>query len=162
VIILSLQPGLGNSTAPSIVIGFGVQLQVGREHSCPQAFVNHKAMCEEPNFLTADPASHDEFARVVTQAAQATGTVVMTVASYEYAEGALVWYYYMQSKGAGGCVVVAMDQGSYTYLRNRGVPTVLIPTISHLNPCCLFRFKMVGWRATNDVKVCVASVPFVT
>jgi hypothetical protein len=46
-----------------------------------------------------------------------------------------------------------MDWGAYKYLVHRDIPTVLMTTELPLDVCCLRRFKMVPWRATNDIKV---------
>jgi hypothetical protein len=81
------------------------------------------------------------------------GYVVMTVATYGFVEAAELWFHALRAKGVHSGVVVALDWGAYKYLVNRGVPAVLLPTIIHLDVCCLRRFRMVPWRSASDVKV---------
>ena len=96
-----------------------------------------------------------DFDSVIKAAAvRGNGTIALTVATYDYAEGALLWHADLVSKDMHGAVVVAMDWGAYKYLVNRAVPVVYRPTQHHLDVCCLRRWRMVPWRATNDVKVC--------
>lgn len=90
---------------------------------------------------------------VIREASSGLGYTLLTIASFDYAEGAFVWYNSLAAAGLQGMVVVAMDLGAYSYLVNRNVPVVYVPTIAPLNPCCLRTFKMTPWRATNDVKV---------
>ena len=120
-------------------------------HSCPLLFKAHKALCEE---FSVPRTVVRPFVDVV-RAAAVDGHVVMTVASFDYAEGGVAWYLALKQQGITGGVVVALDLGAYVYLTNRGVPAVLLQTQLHLAPCCLHRFRMAAWRATNDVKVCV-------
>ena len=56
-------------------------------------------------------------------------------------------------QGLESGVVVAMDWGAYKYLVHRNIPATLMTTSLPLDVCCLRRFKMVPWRATNDIKV---------
>lgn len=94
-----------------------------------------------------------KFEDVVQRVSAARNHVVLTLCSFDYAEAALVWYHANAARGVEGLLVVAMDLGAYSYLSNREVPVVYLPTIAPLAPCCLHSFKMVPWRATNDVKV---------
>ena len=129
--------------------------------SCPPELNNQAGLCEE---LKTDPPSARlptvlPFSQVIREAANATGRVIMTVATFDYASGALSWYdglvhgYDGNAPVKAGVVVISLDLGAYTYLRNRNVPTVLVPTNLTLQPCSLRRFMMAPWRSTNDVKV---------
>ncbi len=56
----------------------------------------------------------------------------MTVATYDYAQGAAVWYHHLLAQGVRSGVVIAMDWGGYKYLVSRGIPTVLVRGVSFL------------------------------
>lgn len=127
-----------------LVMGYGVLPQP--DDACPPSFSTHRVVCEAH---TNAPISF----RDAVRGAAVDGHVVLTLASFDYAENALVWYHAMAAVGFTGCLVVAMDTGTHTYLSNRGVPAVYVPTMAHLNPCCLHRWRMMSWRATNDIKV---------
>lgn len=150
----------------TVTLGFGVQRQ-GDPWACPAQYNKQRAMCDSlrdagdaaaaAELLVPSDAAFD--ATLAAAAKLTGGTVALTVATYDYAEGALLWYRDLLSKGMPAGVVVAMDVGAFKYLRNRAVPAVLMQTQMHLFPCCLRRFRMVPWRSTNDVKVrCAAHV----
>ena len=128
--------------------------------SCPHEFSNQAGLCEELH--GAPPGAHVPYVRpfseVINEAANHTGRVLMTVATFDYAAGALSWHdglvhgYSGNKPVQGGVVVISMDLGAYVYLTNRGIPTVLIPTAYPLYPCCLRKYMMIPWRSTNNIK----------
>ncbi len=131
-----------------MTVGFSVLPQPEAPLSCPPQFGTQNVMCEELPVGQAVRTFSD-----VVKSQSVDGMVIMTVATFDFAEGALMWYHMMTQRGFRGLVVVSLDLGTYIYLTNRGVATVLMPTRNALNVCCLRRFRMAPWRATNDVKV---------
>jgi hypothetical protein len=142
----------------TLTFGFSLRRQ-SRPWECPVEFNQQHVLCEAPSTATFQfsPAGRpviEDFSTVVKRAAAlGNGSVTMTVATYDYAEGALLWYEDLVANGCLSGLVVALDWGAYKYLVNRRVPVVLEVTENHLDVCCLRRFRMVPWRSTNDVKV---------
>ena len=110
----------------TITFGYAIA-RTTRPWECPEPYAAQRPLCEPPSvqaFLFRADGSPvvPAFATVVSSAAaQYDNVVVFTVASYDFAEDAALWYHALAGAGIKSGVVVASDWGALKYLVNRQV-----------------------------------------
>lgn len=137
--------------------GFAVRrLRDGEDpYRCPAEWSQNRLVCESFHGLPhGSPPPVPAFADVVrAQGAASGGRVTMSIVTHDYAPLGYAFFAFLAQQGIHNVVLVAMDMPAFVYLSNRGVPVVLKESIAPLEPCCLHRWRMLSWRATNDVKI---------